>query len=376
LAEATLRLGLLALFLLRFPSFISECGFGAVFSIRSNVASRRAATSCSSCLSTCIDRKYHDDKGTPSDPARDLFQMPRTTTRFGVRVVDGGFRTLFTIIEKPSGELIIPIKGAERFGPDWKSGKKVLEQRYSIHPSPKSAEFNVLKQTINLDGGESISTVALTDAVKAKRGFSILFARRCQTFADSAPEAINPKQQTYALAEFDPTMFNFMHAVFVGSPESEFDATDESIVITSFPFRKFKIVLMASLYALPSHHTTEMLHALTLPPEAAKEQEVRRFLMQGRSPEVCLEQYRNSVTLLARRFLNVILETEKLDPETVEMIRADLAKIGEVGLTDIELGPDQPKVHMLTSGPPPILRSIALHAGFLRQKGKPEGEGE
>lgn len=303
-------------------------------------------------------------------------QMPKTTTRYGVRV-DGGFRTLFTIIEKPSGELIIPIKGAERFGSDWSSGKKVLEQRYSIHPSPKSAEFNVLKQTINLEGGKSISTVALTDAVKAKRGFSILFARRCQTFAGSPPEAINPKQQTYALAEFDSSMFNLMHAIFVGSPELEFDARDENIIINSLTFRKFKIVLMASLYALPAHHTTEMLHALTLPPETAKQQEVvRRFLMQGRDPGVCLQQYRNSVQLLARRFLNMILETEKLDPQTVEMIRADMAKIGEVGLTDIELGPGRPRVHMLTSGPPPILRSIALHAGFLRQKGKPEGEGE
>lgn len=302
--------------------------------------------------------------------------MPRNTTRYGVRVA-GGFRTLFTIIEKPGGELIIPIKGAERSGSDWSSGKKVLEQRYSIHPSPKSAEFNVLKLTINLEGGESISTVALTDAVKAKRGFSILFARRCQTFADSPPEVINPKQQTYALAEFDPTMFNLMHAVFVGSADSEFDARDENIVINSWTFEKFKIVVMASLYMLPSHHTTEMLHALTLPPETAKQQEeVRRFLMQGRSPEVCLEQYRNSVKLLARRFLNMILETEKLDPKTVEMIRNDLAKIGEVGLTDIELESGRPRVHMLTSGAPPVLRSIALHAGFLRQKGRPEGEGE
>jgi hypothetical protein len=292
--------------------------------------------------------------------------------------VADGFRTLFTVIERPSGELIIPIKGGERFGPDWNSGKKVLEQRYSIHLSPKSAEFNVLKQTVNLEGGESISTVALTDAVKAKRGFSILFARRCQGLADQPPEAINPKQQTYALAEFDQTMFNLMHAIFVGSPESKFDARDEKIVINSWTFKKFKIVVMASLYMLPSHHTTEMLHALTLPPETAKQQEaVSRFLMQGRSPDVCLEQYRNSVKLLTRRFLEMILKTENdLNPRTVEMIRDDLAKIGEVGLADIELGPGRPRVHMLTSGPLPILQSIALHPEFLRARGKPEGEAE
>jgi hypothetical protein len=292
--------------------------------------------------------------------------MPDTTTRFGVRVT-GGFRTLFTVIEKRSGELIIPIKGADRFGPDWNSGKKVLEQRYSIHPSPKSYEFNVLKQTINLEGGESLTTAALTDAVKAKRGFAILFTRRCQGFAHRPVETINPNEVTYALAEFDETMFNLMHAIFVGSPDSEFDARDENVVINSIAFKKFKIVLMASLYALPSHHTTEMLHALTLPPEKAQEQyAVRRFLMQGRSPEICLQQYHNSVKLLARRFLNMILETEKnLDERTVEMIRADLAKIGEVGLTDIEWGPGRPKVHLLTSGPLPLFYQLHSIPNFF-----------
>jgi hypothetical protein len=300
--------------------------------------------------------------------------MANTTTRFAVRVL-GGIRTLFTVIEKPNGELIVPIKGADRFGPDWSEGKKVLEQRYSIHPSPKSEEFNVLKQTINLEGGDPITTVALTDAVKSKRGFSILFARRCQRLADGPPESINPKEQTYVLAEFDQTLFNFMHAIFIGSPESQFDVRDPDMVINSFTFKRFKIVVIASLYNLPSHNTTEMLHALTLPPEQAQQEyDERRFLMQGRSPDVCLQQYRNSVKLLVRRFLNMILETEKdLDPKTIQMIKSDLVKIGEIGLTDIELGPTRPKVHFLTSGPPSVARSLAMHSGFLRQTGKPEG---
>lgn len=303
--------------------------------------------------------------------------MPNTTTRFAVRV-PGSLRTLFTVIEKRSGELIIPIKGAARYGPNWSTGKKILEQRYSIHASPNSAEFNVLKQTIKLEGGESITAVALTDAVKAKRGFSVLFVRRCQRLADTPPETINPKEQTYALAEVDQNVFNFMHAIFIGSPHSEFDARDPDIVINSFVFKKFKIVVIASLYALPSHHTTEMLHALTLPPEKAQQEYAeRRFLMQGRSPEICLQQYRNSIKLLVRRFLNMILETEEgLTPETVEMIKDDLAKIGEIGLADVKLGPGQPKVYMLTSGPLPILRSLALHSGFLRAKGKAEGKDE
>jgi hypothetical protein len=169
-----------------------------------------------------------------------------------------------------------------------------------------------------------------------------------------------------------------MHAVFVGHPDVPFDATDPDIVISAFDFKTFRIVIMASLYQLPSHHTTEFLHSITMPPETkVDEQALRRFLMTGRSPEICLQQYRNSVKLLASRFLKMILETEPdLSPETVEMIRQDLVKIGPVGLTLLESAPNQPAIHMLTSGPLPNFRSPALHSEFVRVKATREDQSE
>jgi hypothetical protein len=304
--------------------------------------------------------------------------MPYNTTRFAIRI-PGGIRTLFKVIEKSSGEIIISIKGGTFYGyqNDGAPGPRVLEERYSLHPSPKSKEFNVFKHTLNLEGGRSITTAALTDAIKLKNGFSIVFARRCQRLSDGPAEQPKTNEQTFVLAEYDESMFNLMHAIFVGHPDSNFDAKDPDIIANSFPFRMFQIVVTASLYALPSHSSTELLHSLTLRPEDEEVQyEERRFLMRGRSPTICLEQYRNSVRLLASRFIKLILRTEiDLDPKTVEMLEGDLAKIGEVGLTDIELGPNQPEVHMLTSGPTPIARSLLLHSEFLRRKGKPEGEG-
>jgi hypothetical protein len=299
-----------------------------------------------------------------------------STTRFAIRIPDG-IRTLFTVIEKPNGELVIPIKGADRFGADWKAGKRVLEQRYSIHSSPRSKEFNVIKQTINLEGGQSITMAALTDAVKLKNGFSIILVRRCQRLTDDPPEEIKPNEPAFVLPEFDPSFFTLFHAIFVGHPDTVFDASDPDVVAAAFPFKKFEIVVMASLRKLPSHRTTDFLHSVTMPPETKlDEQAVRRFLMTGRSPEICFQQYRNSVKLLTRRYLTLILETEDLSPKAVERIQQELAEIGDVELTLVEAGPNQPAIHMLTSGPLPDSRSSALHSEFLRGRANREDQSE
>ena len=58
------------------------------------------------------------------------------------------------------------------------TGTPILEQRFSIHPSLKSAEFTTVKHTTNLADGKRIVHTALTDAVKGKTGFFMIFARR------------------------------------------------------------------------------------------------------------------------------------------------------------------------------------------------------
>jgi hypothetical protein len=280
------------------------------------------------------------------------------TTRFAVRV-PGGFCTLFTVVEKANGELIIPIRGGDRLGADWATGKQVLEQRYSVHPSPRSKEFNVIKLTLNVESSRSITAATLTDAVKLKNGFSIIFARRSQRLTDRPSEEPKSQEKLFALPDFDPSHFNLFYAIFVGHPDVPFDATDPDIVVSAFPFKTFKLIVMASLYQLPSHHTTEFLHSITMPPETKiNQQALSRFLMTGRSPEVCLQQYRNSVKLLVSRFLRMILETESdLSPKGIENIQRELEKISLVGLTPLGVAQDQSAIYMLTSGPLPNSRS-------------------
>jgi hypothetical protein len=105
--------------------------------------------------------------------------MAPKVTRLLIGESDARTRQLFSVVEKNNGELTIPINAAELFV----SGgieKRVREHRYSIHPSPKSQNYTTIKQTVELENNERVTTVSLTDAVKKRNGFSIIYVRRCQ----------------------------------------------------------------------------------------------------------------------------------------------------------------------------------------------------
>ena len=236
-------------------------------------------------------------------------------------------------------------------GPHWETGPLVLEHRYSIHPSPRSAEFTTIKQTINLEGGKSITTVALTDAVKKKTGFSIIWVRRCQNLVDAPIVVFKPQPQDrfLTLNQFDPTKFTLFIGLFIGHPDAKFEAADDEIIISPFNFRNFQIVVMASLFSIPSWHTTEFLHALTTRPELARheqQEKLLRYLMIGKPSLICLQQYRNSVSWLAKHFLEQMLPQVQ-NSDVAMAIKQRIKELGRVSLTEQELGMVGRSIHML-----------------------------
>jgi hypothetical protein len=189
--------------------------------------------------------------------------MALQITRFSVRI-ECIPRVLFSVFEKPNGELIIPIRTAERLdGPD---GPRLREQRYSIHPSPRSADYTTIKQTINADSSRSITSVVLTDAVKKKSGFSIVFVRRVQDLNHekyTLRRAQKKGERIFVLADLDPVLHTFFFGIFLCHPETKFDASAPGIVVSLFPFKEFKIVILATALLMPTHYTSDFAHAVT-----------------------------------------------------------------------------------------------------------------
>lgn len=253
--------------------------------------------------------------------------------------------------------MILVSKSAEHAGI---GGPEILEQRFSIHPSPRSADYTTIKQTLNTADGKSQTSAMLTDAVKRKNGYSILFARRVQDLRDAKyilPLTGKPRR-IYTLAEYNPEFHCLYFAVFLGHPDSVFDARSDGIVVSHFPFREFKIVILMSLDGWPSHSSTHYTTAVTVAPEITEDDATKAVLrshMAGKSPEICLHQYLNSLKTLIRLYWEAVLP-ELDNPELIKLAHEKIAEVSDVELTEVKLGTETLSTHMLSGGKPPNLR--------------------
>lgn len=282
--------------------------------------------------------------------------MPLDKTIFAVRCA-GAERILFSALEKKDGELILVTKTAERATP---GGPIIREQRFSVHPSLRSQEYTTIKQTLNTADGKSETSVVLTDAVKRKNGFSVLYARRVQNLSDSRYiiSSADRRGKVYVLADYDPELYSMYFGVFLAHPDVQFDARADGIVVSQFPFKTFQLVVLTSLAGAPSHYSTHYATAVTFPPEISDHgptKETLRYHMSGRSPKVCLHQYLNSVKTLIRLYWEAVIP--ELDhPELIQFAREQIAAVSDVELTEVKLGTATISTHMLKGGKPPNLR--------------------
>lgn len=295
-------------------------------------------------------------------------------TRYAVRI-DGSLRILFTILEKPDGELIIPMKTGERA--ENSLGPRLLEQRYSVHPSPQSPEFTTIKQTVNTDDGKTETSVILTDAVKLKTGFAIVFSRRVQDLTPEryAIQSTNRKnERTYVLADLDPVLHTLFISVFVGHPDTPFDVSSDDAVASHFPFKEFKIIILSTAKLIPVHYTTDYSHAVTFPPETLPDvrlQFILRAHMQGKPPDICIRQFLNSVTMLEKMLWEKGL-LEVTEPHLIEFIKEKISELDNFTMEPSGLGTGPRAVHTLSDGKPPNSRSPTRPPEFSRRIGRLE----
>jgi hypothetical protein len=267
-------------------------------------------------------------------------------------------RVLFSILEKSDGELIVPIRTAEKYGLNYQEGAAIQEQRYSIHPSLKSQDFTTVKHTTNLANGGQVVSVLLTDAVKRKTGFSLIFVRRVP---DTSPdkcilsERDRERRTIISLPEYDPTKFTLFYGLVIGSPEVPFVASHPEVTPVVKHFQRFTIIALASILTLPSHYTSEFAHMRTIDPNATVDpiqKMLQRQLMTGKPAQACLVQYTNSTYELARRFLEHLLP-QLSKPEAIQSVKEGIADLGRKIIPALALDTGPPTIHRRTSEKPP-----------------------
>jgi hypothetical protein len=230
--------------------------------------------------------------------------------------IEGVPKTLFTIYEQPDEELVLAIKFAENYTTG--TGGKILEQRYSIHLSPKSPDFNVIKQTLAIEHEEEpLTSVALTDAFKKKTGFAPVYSRLCPNLSldkytsdSDAPHVI--------LGSYDPGTETFVHGVFVGNAGVSFPKEGAGTVsVIEHDFSRFRVIVVADPIPMSSHHHGFLAHHLTLNPEHGPEAEkqFRKNTMKGQSAPSCFVIFQYDRAGLAARILDDKLKGPLVDSE-------------------------------------------------------------
>jgi hypothetical protein len=255
-------------------------------------------------------------------------------------IVDGAYRGLFSVLEKSNGELIIPVTHGGRYTDlsklDYGSASHILEERISVHLSPNSGEFTTIKKSTVLDDGRRITAVALTDAVKRKSGFANIFVRRYENLSGDgyAPTGkIRAGDRLLVVPEHDPKHDTMFAGLFVGHPDSEFNAVnkDPMLHIQAIRFHDFQLVMLLLLQPFRSHYTTEVGSNITFDPQSGigTRKVIMQALMQGKSADICVTQYYNAVWEMSRRVLQIELR-EATTPEATRYFSMCLKRVPDI----------------------------------------------
>ncbi|MGY3450256.1 hypothetical protein [Bradyrhizobium sp. USDA 4353] len=251
--------------------------------------------------------------------------MPQQKIRFTIAVSEND-RNLFSILQRKNGDLTIGFGFAEtfEFSPD---NPKIVHQKYSVHKSPNSSEFNTITHEIFLSDHSMYRSTALTDAVKSNTGFQPLFIRRCPNLAiDRYLIASSDKAARARLTPIDEPM-TLLYAVFVGAAGALF-GPQPNIDVYERDLDYFKIVVLSHHFPLPPHRTGQFLHHVTIDPredDGSVDKQLRN-LMRGKDPESCTSHFQRASLLLAIQMIEQIKE-EITDPNLLLYLDAMVIRI-------------------------------------------------
>ena len=208
---------------------------------------------------------------------------------------NGAARSILMIEEAAKGDVYIRIKSGTQVGVP-PNAVAVLQDRYSVHPSPKSPNYTTLKSTVELADGRKRTSVALTDAVKLRRGFAHLFTHRSSDLEAPIYDLPVDNIGTIGLGDFDPNQQTLITGVFIGHPDSEFPTAPANALVNSFNSTHFKFVICHHWLDIPALPFAWSMNSLTFAPEIFEDDQSREAALkklEGQHPQSCLELFEN-----------------------------------------------------------------------------------
>jgi hypothetical protein len=244
--------------------------------------------------------------------------MPLKQTIFAYEV-DKSPRSLFTVredlredIPEKFGELTITLTHAELFGfAEDVYRPKTIQQKYSIHPSIKSDRYTTFKHTIVLNDRIEQTTAFLSDAIKKKNGFAIVYVRLNPDLRNDRYAIPSDAENVISLGEIDPISHTLIHGILVCHKDLDFGASENPhLQVYDVIFNQCKLIVLHYLAPLPSSSEGQIEHLMTTPPEKIAGQREKRLMqhaMKGRTKAVASGVFAGLLGLMVLKEIRRIL---------------------------------------------------------------------
>ncbi|WP_441255753.1 hypothetical protein [Tardiphaga sp. 285_C5_N1_2] len=224
------------------------------------------------------------------------------STRFAM-TVSGKPRVFLSVREHVSGRLIVTMQGVgnklrdagsvpESTGSSVHHNVRIAQQKFSVHPSEESAEYNQLHFNQILATGEKKDAYHVTSALRSRR-FAPLFVKR---YSNLNSPVYDPKKASNVVdvSQYDSDYFTAIVFCLIAGKGVKFDHRQYDVDVYQRDFARFSIVLLSSFFCMRATDHSFVTGFVTIAPENATNEAERAILQQvmlGYSAEESLFQF-------------------------------------------------------------------------------------
>ncbi|WP_454744621.1 hypothetical protein [Ciceribacter selenitireducens] len=151
-------------------------------------------------------------------------------------------------------------------------------QKYSVHPSLKMPEHNLIKQKISTGNGEG-STVHFTRALKVHNNFAELYTRCAPSLAPDRYNVSGP--DVIQIGNYNPEKATLIYSVCVSRAERQLRlpySESRSKRLASFPIGPYRVSILFTFCLLPSPRQGWLVHNTTVDTRDMADLEIKALL--------------------------------------------------------------------------------------------------
>lgn len=232
-----------------------------------------------------------------------------------------GLRKSFSIKERKNGDLIIMPKYSDylrEFGAPPENSDEIKHQKFSIHCSPNSKEFNVCMYNLDLSDGTNIRTPQYTKTIKSDNGkLTVLYFCRSPDLASDKYKLNNKDQNNcVCLDKYDSRTNTLYYGIFIcsNSGKSFLSFQNGQLNYKKFRFSNFTILVVWTFQCIPSHFTGAMSRAISIDDKKINQEigdNISRTT-EGLTGKQAKEETLKVFNMLKEEFFSTLFSTENI----------------------------------------------------------------